>query len=423
MAELIDVLAPAEQEGTKASVRAFLKAVGDVVALDDPLVELETDKVAMEVPAPAAGVLAEICVAAGVDAPPGMLLARIRVGAVEAVRTTPAPALVPAEAAPEMRLSPAVRRAVAEHGIDPQQIDASGRGGRLTRADIDAHVAALAAATDVPAPSVSLRSPPPPEGEELRSSPLGGGARRAEGALSARPAAPEAPRSRSVSHTPMRRRIAERMVESIATAPHVTAVFEADMGAVLAHRAANRAGFEAAGVPLTITAYLVMAAAHAMKAAPGVNSRWHADRLELFSDVNVGVGTALGDGGLIVPVIHRAQLLSLEGVARRLADVTTRARAGTLAAGDVAHGTFTISNHGVSGTLLAAPVIIVQPQSAILGVGKLEKRVVVRDVGGTDAIAVRPMCYVSLTIDHRALDGAQTNAWLTRFVEVLEGWG
>ncbi len=350
---LIDVRVPEQQEGTRAAIGRWLKAVGDAVAEHEPLLELETDKVAVEVAAPASGTLAERCAEEGADVEPGALLARIEV------------------------------------------------------------------AGDAPS---ALRAPPP-EGED-GSSPSGGGAPAGGGGgLSARPAAPEAPRSRSVPHTPMRRRIAERMTESVATAPHVTAVFEADMGAVLAHRAANRAAFEAAAVPLTITAYLVMAAAQAMKAAPGVNSRWHADRLELFSDVNIGVGTALVDGGLIVPVIHRAQLLSLEGVARRLADVTARARAGTLAAGDVAHGTFTISNHGVSGTLLAAPVIIVQPQSAILGVGKLQKRVVVRDVGGTDAIVVRPMCYVSLTIDHRALDGAQTNAWLTRFVEVLEGWG
>ena len=159
-----------------------------------------------------------------------------------------------------------------------------------------------------------------------------------------------------------------------------------------------------------------------MKAAPAINSRWHDDRLEIFDDVNIGVGTALGDKGLIVPVIQRAQTLSLKDIAPRLDDLTERARTDKLSRADVQGGTFTISNHGVSGSLFATPIIINQPQSAILGVGKLEKRVVVREVGGVDAIQIRPMAYVSLTIDHRVVDGHQTNAWLTRFVELLESW-
>jgi 2-oxoglutarate dehydrogenase E2 component (dihydrolipoamide succinyltransferase) len=159
-----------------------------------------------------------------------------------------------------------------------------------------------------------------------------------------------------------------------------------------------------------------------MKVAPTVNSRWHEEHLEVFSSMNIGIGTALGDQGLIVPVIHEAQSLSLLGIAQRLQEMTQRARANALKPEDVRGGTFTISNHGVSGSLVATPIIINQPQSAILGIGKLEKRVVVREVGGSDAMLIRPMCYVSLTIDHRVIDGAQTNAWLTRFVEVLENW-
>jgi len=144
--------------------------------------------------------------------------------------------------------------------------------------------------------------------------------------------------------------------------------------------------------------------------------------LEIFDDFNIGVGTALGESGLIVPVVHRAQSLSLLGIAARLQEMTERARTGKLTASDVQGGTFSISNHGVSGSLVAAPIIINQPQSAIVGVGKLEKRVVVREVDGADALAIRPMAFVTLSIDHRALDGHQTNAWLTRFVETLEGW-
>jgi 2-oxoglutarate dehydrogenase E2 component (dihydrolipoamide succinyltransferase) len=142
----------------------------------------------------------------------------------------------------------------------------------------------------------------------------------------------------------------------------------------------------------------------------------------VFDDIGIGVGTALGDKGLVVPVVHRAQSLSLLGIAARLQEATALARAGKLAPADVQGGTFTISNHGVSGSLFAAPIIINQPQVAILGVGKVEKRVVVREVNGADAMLIRPMAYVSLTIDHRALDGAQTNAWLTRFVETIETW-
>jgi 2-oxoglutarate dehydrogenase E2 component (dihydrolipoamide succinyltransferase) len=220
----------------------------------------------------------------------------------------------------------------------------------------------------------------------------------------------------------MRLAIAEHMSRSVATAPHVTAIFEADFSAIAAHRRAHKAAFEARGVALTYTAYIVAAAVEAMKVSPRVNSRWFDDRLEVYSDVNIGVGTALEDKGLIVPVIHRAQTLSLSGIAERLQETTAKARTGRLAPADVKGGTFSISNHGVSGSLVATPIIINQPQSAILGVGKLEKRVVVREVGGVDTIQIRPMAYVSLTIDHRAIDGHQTNAWLTRFVEVLETW-
>jgi 2-oxoglutarate dehydrogenase E2 component (dihydrolipoamide succinyltransferase) len=153
-----------------------------------------------------------------------------------------------------------------------------------------------------------------------------------------------------------------------------------------------------------------------------VNGRWFDDRTETFDDVNIGIGTALGEKGLIVPVIHKAQTLSLLEVAKQLTDLTERARSGKLSPADVRDGTFSISNHGVSGSLIASPIIINQPQSAILGVGKLQKRAVVREAGGVDKIEIRPMAYVSLTIDHRVIDAFQTNAWLTRFVETLETW-
>jgi 2-oxoglutarate dehydrogenase E2 component (dihydrolipoamide succinyltransferase) len=395
----IEILSPIAQEGTTAAIRTWLKQVGDRVVEGEPLVELETDKVAMEVAAPASGRLAAIVISAG-DVEPGALLGHIEPGEGAAL----APAAMPdaplaAWPDPARRLSPAVRKLVSESGIDPASVPGTGKDGRLTRDDV---VQALEQRARQPEPAI----PPPPA---------------APAAAPVQPT-PAGLRSTTVPHSPMRRRIAEHMAHSVAVAPHVTAVFEADLSAVMAHRAVMKAEFAAQGANLTFTAYFIQACVEAMKVAPTVNSRWHEEHLEVFSSMNIGIGTALGDQGLIVPVIHEAQSLSLLGIAQRLGEVTERARAGRLLPQDVRGGTFTISNHGVSGSLLATPIIINQPQSAILGIGKLEKRVVVREVAGSDAMLIRPMCYVSLTIDHRVIDGAQTNAWLARFVTVLENW-
>jgi len=286
----------------------------------------------------------------------------------------------------EARFSPSVKRAILQHDIDPARIQGTGRNGRITRADVDR---AVEEATQV------------------------------EGVI---PAGTGDIRSHFLPHDRMRLAIAGNMQRSLSEAPHVTAVFEADFSAIIAHREAHKAAFAKKGVKLSYTAYLVAAAAEAMKVAPAINSRWHADRLELYDDINIGVGTALGSKGLIVPVLRKVQQLSLKGVAAGLDELIEKARREKLTAADIKGGTFTISNHGVSGSLFAAPIIINQPQSAILGVGKLEKRVVVREIGGVDAIQIRPMAYVSLTIDHRVDDGHQTNAWLSRFVEILESW-
>ena len=416
MTQLGEIRAPVEQEGTKAIVRRWLKAVGETVRAHEPVVELETDKVAVEVAAESDGVLAEILIDAGADAQPGAVLGRLTAaGEAAAVRkveqAASAPVAEPAQAAawgapalqiasfdPALRLSPSVRRLLSESGLDPMGLAGTGRDGRLTRHDVEQAIARRAA---------------------------GGSAAPAQAAVRAHSPAPSpAPVAgvTSIAHDSMRLAIAEHMSRSVATAPHVTAVFEADFSAIAAHRRAHKAAFEARGVALTYTAYIVAAAVEAMKVSPRVNSRWFDDRLDVYSDVNIGVGTALEDKGLIVPVIHRAQTLSLAGIAERLQETTAKARTGKLAPADVKGGTFSISNHGVSGSLVATPIIINQPQSAILGVGKLEKRVVVREVGGVDTIQIRPMAYVSLTIDHRAIDGHQTNAWLTHFVEVLETW-
>lgn len=428
-AGIVDIIVPFEQEGTKAVVRAWLRKPGERVAENDPLVELETDKVTQEVPAPAAGVLVEVVLDTDAEAVPGAVLGRLRIGEAagapghEAEVDGPVAdrdlrpedsgagsgreggaAGMPAAGAGggegrETRLSPSVRRAVRAHGLDPLAIAGSGKGGRVTRADVDAFVAARATRQPVAARGAG-------EADAGRESQAGG----SDG-------------MRRVPHDRMRRAIAENLTASVTSAPHVTAVFECDMSAIIAHRAAHRAALEAAGTRLTYTAYFVKAAAEAMRAVPEINARWHDDRLDIFDEVNIGVGTALGDKGLVVPVVQRAEAKPLEAIARDLDDLTRRARADALTPADMRGGTFTISNHGVSGSLFASPIIIVQPQSAILGVGKTEKRVVVREVGGVDTIQIRPMAYVSLTIDHRVVDGHQTNAWLTRFVELIEGWG
>lgn len=393
MAKTQNIVMPLEQEGSKSTVRAWLKQIGDAVKRDEPIVELETDKVAVEVPAPADGVLASITLNEGDEAPPGATLGVLTLGvAAESGAPAPTPATtIPAgvgAGAPDSRprLSPLVKRLLSEHNLSADAIAGTGRDGRITHKDVEAFIAL---------------GPP-------ASSPASG--RRDAGGR------------RKIPNDAMRKSIAEHMSRSVATAPHVTAVFEADFSAIIAHRAKHKDAFAKAGAQLTYSAYIVAAAAQAMQAAPNVNARWHDDFLEMFEDVNIGLGVALGDKGLIVPVIQKAQALSLQEIAAKLTDLTERARTNALKPSDVQGGTFTISNHGVSGSLVATPIIINQPQSAILGVGKLEKRVVVREVDGQDAILVRPMAYVSLTIDHRVLDGHQTNAWLTRFVETLENW-
>ncbi|MGH6706173.1 MAG: dihydrolipoamide acetyltransferase family protein, partial [Sphingomicrobium sp.] len=332
-------------------------------------------------------------------AEPGALLARISTESKKSARPEPVegPSL-PLEAKKESqsfdkvrtsgegesRLSPSVKRALLQHDIDPSRIQGTGRDGRITRDDVDRAVAS--------ATTVSI-------GEPATAQPrhFAGG---------------------DIPHDRMRLKIAENMVRAVSDAPHVTALFEADFSAIATHKAA----MAAKDVKLSYTAYLIKAAAEAMAVAPPINGRWEEDRIAVAPTINIGVGTALGEKGLVVPVVKDAGALSLEEIGRKLDDLTARARSGQLAAADVSGGTFTISNHGVSGSLLAAPIILHAGQAAILGVGKLEKRVVVREINGQDAILIRPMAYVTLTIDHRVVDGHQTNAWLTRFVEILESW-
>ena len=423
MSATLDIRAPEEQtEGTRSQLLRWLKRVGEPVEANEPLIELETDKVTVEVAAPASGVLAEILKQEQDEIVPGDLLGRITTDTARvathatadageaagslapAARTsggaaaTAAPARGTA-AGPSRQLSPAVRRLLAEHGLAEDRVPATGPAGRITVEDV-LRAAAAAGGRLPESPSSAIAAPAAAVGS-----------------------APGALRSHRVPHSAVRRRIAEHMTQSLLhTAPHVTTVFEADLGAVLKDRTRRREEFARRGAPLTLTAYFVTATVAAIRAVPEANSRWTDTALEIYDDTHIGIATAVEGTGLVVPVLHDAGALDLFAIARGLEDLVSRARAGKLTPADVRGGTFTISNHGVSGSLLAAPIIINQPQSAILGVGKLEQRPVAVEEGDEQKIVVRPRCYVTLTLDHRVMDGHQANRFMQAFVGTLADW-
>jgi len=405
MDSIADVLVPPNEEGTRATILRWCKAVGDSVIKDEPLLELETDKVTVEVPAPVSGTLIEVLKPVDAEVSPDEVLARLRLagepsgapGKAIAAQAVAAPAVTSKIESPlaasnaggsQEPLSPSVRRLLREHSIAAGDINGTGRNGRVTAQDVTRHVSHVPGEPREPRPET----------------------------------ASSAAANTRVPHTAIRRRVAEHMVRSLADAPHVTTLFEADLTRVLKHRSLHAPGFESRGTRLTLTVYFISACVRALRAHREVNATFGPDALELHGDVNIGVGTALGNKGLIVPVIHRAQTLSLFDIAQRLNHLVEGARAGRLVPQDVRGGTFTISNHGVGGSLLAAPIVINQPQVAILGVGKVERRVCVIEAGGSESIAVRSMCYLTLTIDHRALDAFQANAFLKRVVQTLEQW-
>jgi 2-oxoglutarate dehydrogenase E2 component (dihydrolipoamide succinyltransferase) len=403
----VEIRAPSgETEGTRSQILRWLKRVGESVAENEPLIEIETDKVTVEVASPGTGVLREIIKQEQEEIAPGELLGRIESGAaaaaaLSAAAASGAAAPVASSAggsaeAPARRerpagahtgeLSPAVRRLLGERGLDAATIRGTGPGGRITVEDV------LQAGT--------------------------GAAKE-----SAAPETAAAGETRRVPHTAVRKRIAEHMVQSLLrTAPHVTTVFEADLAGVLADRTRRREEFARRGAPLTLTAYFVQAAVAAIRAVPEANSRWTEAALEIHESIHIGVATAVEGTGLLVPVLRDAHSRDLFETAQGLDELVTRARAGELTPADLRGGTFTISNHGVSGSLLAAPIIINQPQSAILGVGKLEKRPVVVEQGDEEKIVVRPRCYVTLTLDHRVMDGHQANRFLEVLVHTLGAW-
>ena len=436
-AESVEIRAPSgQEEGTRSQLLRWLKAVGEPVAEHEPLIELETDKVTVEVASPGAGVLTQILKQEQEEVAPGELLGRIglpvpapapgveaahqraascaRPGQSQTDAATPgasglalrSAAAATAAAGPgatggaaARQLSPAVRRLLAEHSLDAASVRGTGDGGRITVADVMREASGASPRVQVSTAATAADSAAPADINGI-----------------------DAEASRRIPHSAVRKRIAARMVESLLhTAPHVTTVFEVDMSEVLAHRQRHRDEFARRGVALTLTAYFAQAAVTAIRAVPEANSRWTEAALEIYDSINLGIATA-AEAGLVVPVLHQAESLDLLETARRLEELVRRARDGALTPADVRGGTFTLSNHGVSGSLLAAPIIIPQPQSAILGLGKLEKRAVVIEEGAEDAIVVRPRCYATLTIDHRVMDGSRANRFLEAFTARLSGW-
>jgi pyruvate/2-oxoglutarate dehydrogenase complex dihydrolipoamide acyltransferase (E2) component len=413
------VLVPLLGEGVEeVTVTKWLKQEGETVTELEPLLEVNTDKVDTEIPAPAAGTLLKIVTPEGTPARVGEVLALIgkpgeAQGNEEVIRETviseavsgkaaggtPADTARPAPAhAPGGRphlgrelgfISPLVARMAAEHDLDLRQVAGSGLGGRITKHDVLKFLENRGQAA----------SPQP-----AAAGPIGG------------------PGDRLVRHTTIRRQIAEHMVLSKRTSPHVLTVMEADLSRVAAHRRANRGAFERDGVKLTFTAYFIAAIVAGLKAYPLVNSSWSDEGVLIRKDINIGMATSLGEDGLIVPVIKGADNLSLLAIARAVNDLATRARAKKLQPDEVRGGTFTLTNHGVSGSLFAFPVIN-QPQCGILGVGAMQKRpVVVSDPDGNDALAIRPMVYLSFVFDHRILDGASADWFLAKVKDTLETW-
>jgi 2-oxoglutarate dehydrogenase E2 component (dihydrolipoamide succinyltransferase) len=287
-------------------------------------------------------------------------------------------------------ISPVVAKIAAEYGVNLQQVQGTGLNGRITKNDVLNFVESgkefiehgSQTATHRPSSIVT-----PADGDRL------------------------------IKHTAIRKQIAEHMVMSKQTSPHVLTVMEADMSRVARHRSANKEMFGRDGVNLTFTAYFMMAIVSGLKAHPNVNSSWTDAGILVHKNINLGMATSLGEEGLIVPVIKSADNLSLLAMARTVNDLANRARSKKLQPDDVKGGTFTLTNHGISGSLFAFPVIN-QPQCGILGVGAMQKRVVVID----DAIAIRPMVYLSLVFDHRILDGASADLFLMKVKETLENW-
>jgi 2-oxoglutarate dehydrogenase E2 component (dihydrolipoamide succinyltransferase) len=398
---------------TEATIGRWFKHAGDAVAVDEPLVELETDKVTIEVPAPAAGVLAEIVAKDGETVAPGALLGQIKEGAAAAAKSAPAPAAAAppiakpapppplpqpapaaaaAKAAPaDAPLAPSVRKLAAESGISAATVAGSGKDGRVTKGDMmEAIARAVAAPTPVtqPAAAVQVRAPSAPD---------------------------DAAREERVRMSRLRQTIARRLKEAQNTAAMLTTFNEVDMTSVMALRAEYRDLFEKKhGVKLGFMSFFVRACVLALKEIPAVNAEIDGSDLvyKNYYHVGVAVGT---EKGLVVPVVRDADRLTLAEIEKKIADFGHRARDGALAIEEMQGGTFTISNGGVYGSLMSTPILNA-PQSGILGMHKIQERPMIID----GAIKPRPMMYLALSYDHRVVDGREAVTFLVRVKELLE---
>jgi pyruvate dehydrogenase E2 component (dihydrolipoamide acetyltransferase) len=433
----IDVVMP--QMGVSVSegtVTRWLKREGEQVEADEPLLEISTDKVDTEVPSPASGTLVQILVQEGETVDVGTKLGQIggAAGAPAPAASEPEPAPVaPSEPEPEPApaaqapapaadasggngkfVSPVVARIAAEHNIDPNAVPGTGRGGRVTKQDILAFVEQGPPAA-APAPPATATPAPSGEAPAPKTAP----------APAAAPSAPQPQPGEQVEPvSAMRRGIAEHMRRSLDTAAHVTSAIEVDFSKIVAARAALKKEFQSAyGINPTYLAFVARAAVETLKDYPYVNAEMRGDSIVTRNYVNLGIAVELADGkGLIVPVIRNAEGLNLLGIARGIADLAARARDKKLLPDDVQGGTFTITNPGGYGTFHGTPVIN-QPQSAILGTYALVKRPwVITDESGNDAIAIKPIMNVTLTYDHRLVDGAYAGRFLRDLRERLESW-
>lgn len=447
---MIDVVMPQMGESiVEGTLTKWLKKPGDKVQRDEPLFEISTDKVDTEIPAPSAGTMGEILVAEGATVQVNTIVGRIDETGGAAAAPAPAapiaaappapppppsapvavappppatppppppPAPVAAPAAqlvedddPQGPLSPLVRRMAREFNIDLRQVRGTGPGGRITKQDVDNYMAAQGTRT-LEAP-VAAPPPPPPPPPQAAAAPA-----------ASVPPLPrvDGPKTRVEAMSTMRQKIAEHMVFSEHTSVHVTTVHKVDMTKVAKLRDKVKVSFkDRYGYSLTFLSFVTRAATVALRQFPILNASIQDKNIIYHNDVNIGVAVALeGGNGLIVPVIRNADEKNVAGLQRSIVDLSTRARAKQLKPDEVKDGTFSITNFGSFGSVFATPVIN-QPQVAILGVGTVEKQPVVIE---GDAIAIRSICYLALTFDHRLIDGAMADQFTGRVKQVLENW-
>jgi pyruvate dehydrogenase E2 component (dihydrolipoamide acetyltransferase) len=449
-----------EMSQETGKIARWLKAEGDVVEKGEPLLEIETDKTNIEVEARAGGVLAGICAEPGQVVPVGQPIAYIlkpgetwppaaaAAASVAVTPAAPAAAVTPQETSTALRATPIAERMAAEHGIDLRAVAATGPGGRITREDVEAHLAAQAA--PLPAADGKVKAVPAarrlarelgvdlstvtgtgPEGriqsEDVEQAAAAAKVAPTKVAVAAEqeispaplllsPSASRPAVRRIVPLTNIRRTIAERMTQSVREAPQFTVEVDVDMGrAMTIVQDFRDAAGASVGPKVTVTALLVKACAWALTQFPVANSMYETDQLVEWDEVNIGVATAI-EQGLIVPVVHNADRLGMKEIAARLTDLTVRARENRLKLDDLQGGTFTISNLGMFGTDRFT-AILNPPQAAILAVGRVAKRAM---VGADDRIEVRQMASLALTADHRVLDGAAGAQFLALIQRALE---